>query len=103
LVIPGGREPDWGPAGVAGGGPTVSTAATVSRRSTLRVRVSCPGACRVSAVARQGGRRVGRVARRGSGRLALRLRGVRRTSVRVVVRPAPARVVTVRRSVGLRG
>jgi WD40 repeat protein len=110
LVIPGATEPDWGPAGVGGGGgggePTVSTPATISRGSTLRVRVSCAGACRVAAVARQGGRRVGRATRRGSGRLALRLHGVRRgrrLSVRVVVRPASGRAVIVKRSVRLRG
>ncbi|HET8755943.1 MAG TPA: hypothetical protein VFM58_08035 [Solirubrobacteraceae bacterium] len=105
LVIPGGREPDWGPADV-GGGPSVSTPATITG-SILRVRIRCAGACRVAAVARQGGRRVGRASTRvsGSGRLAVRLRGVRRgrrISVRVVVRPARGRAVSFKRSVGHR-
>jgi len=105
LVIPGATEPDWGPADVgAGSGPTISTPRSVSRRGTLRVSVTCPGRCRATAVARQAGRRVGHASRRGSGRLALRLHGVRRgrrISVRVVVRPAGGRAVVVKRSVGL--
>jgi WD40 repeat protein len=101
LVIPGATEPDWGPADVGGGGAAVSVPRAVSRRGTLRVSVTCPGRCRASATARQGDRRVGHAARRGSGRLALRLRGVRRgraLSVRVVVRPG----LTVKRSVRVR-
>jgi hypothetical protein len=102
LVIRGGSEPDWGPADVGGGGPTVAIPRTVSR-SSLRLRVTCPGACRVSATARQNGRRVGHATRRGSGRLALRLRGVGRgrVSVRVVVRSG-GRAVVVKRSVRVR-
>jgi hypothetical protein len=105
LVIPAATEPDWGPADVGGGGggsPAVTIPRTVARRGTLRISVTCPGRCRATATARQGARRVGHDARRGSGRLALRLRGVRRgrrISVRVVVRPG----TTVERTVRLRG
>jgi WD40 repeat protein len=99
LVVPGGREPDWGPADV-GGGVAVSVPRTVARRGKLRVAVSCPGACRATATARQGRRIVARASRRGSGRLTLRLRGARpgRVSVRVKVRPGG----TVKRSVRVR-
>jgi hypothetical protein len=100
LTIPGGREPDWGPAGVgaASPSPSVRTATSISRdalrRRGLRVRVSCPSACRVTAAARQRGHVVARASRRltGTGRLTLRPARVRRgrLSVRVSMRPGGA-------------
>ena len=89
LVVPGGREPDWGPADPSAappGGPAVpappaqpgtpaavrvSVARSVRRselvRRGLAVTASCPGSCSVSAVARRGGRVAGRGRAEGAG------------------------------------
>jgi hypothetical protein len=62
LTIPGGREPDWGPAGVgaAPARPYVRTASAIGRQALrqrgLKVRVSCPSSCRVTATVKQHGR-----------------------------------------------
>ena len=74
LVIPGGLEPDWGPAdpGAAGGGDGGHTGGAVAvdvkqrvRRSKLLrrglpVEVACPAQCAVDVVARSRRREVGR-------------------------------------------
>lgn len=107
LRIPGGREPDWGPAPVGGGGqPAVFVQRSVVRGTLttkgLQVNVSCPGACRASAAAKAGGRTIARAAKRlagGNGRLVLRPKrpvGGGSVSVRVKVRPGGTWVRTVR-------
>ena len=102
LVIPGGREPDWGPADPAGaGGPAdpdpgrpvgpgtgppkpaaVRVAGSIRRRALLRrglaVRVDCAAACRVSAVAEARGRRVAKAKASGTGTVRATLRPRRR-------------------------
>ena len=133
LVIPGGREPDWGPADPAGSGApakpdpgppsgprtdlpqpaAVRVAGSIRRRALLRrglaVRVDCPAACRVSAVARVRGRRVARAKAAGTGTVRATLRPRRRAlgrartlALAVTVRPDGAPATTARRSVRLR-
>ena len=102
LVIPGGREPDWGPADVGAG---VDVPQSMGR--VLRIGVTC-GSCKATATARAGGRLVGKTSKRisGSARLKLRptrLRGARRLSVKVTVKPDGGTATTVARSVKLRG
>jgi WD40 repeat protein len=110
LTIPGAREPDWGPAGVAAASPppaasgiAVRTPSAIGRRALQRrgltVRVSCPSACLATAAVSRHGSVMARRSRRlaGNGRLTLRPAHVRRgrLSVRVSVRPdggAPASV-----------
>lgn len=66
LVIPGGKNPDWGPANVPGGRGTSGGLAVKSADAKLRkalkkgftVRVRVPGAGRLSAVAEKGARKV---------------------------------------------
>ena len=109
LLIPGGREPDWGPAGVGGGAtqPAVRVPRSMSRAGILargvRVRVTCPSACRVSAAARSGGQLIGRAGRRlTGGRGAVVLRPTRlaaaasAVSVHVRVRPGGSFTRSVR-------
>jgi hypothetical protein len=109
LVIPGGSGPDWGPAEPGGGGGgSVKVPRSVSRGAALRISVSCAGACKATAVARAGRRVVARSSKRvsGSGKLKLRpkrLRGARRLSVKVTVRPDGAAATTLTRSVKLTG
>jgi hypothetical protein len=102
LVIPGGREPDWGPADDGAG---VSVPRTMGR--VLRIDVTC-ASCTARAVARAGGRVVARTSKRisGSAKLKLRpkrLRGARRLSVKVTVKPDGGTATTVSRSVKLKG
>jgi hypothetical protein len=129
LAIPGGREPDWGPAqfasaqgsgsqqtpaGPAAGdaGPKVRLAGSVRRRALLRrglaVKVECAVACRVSASAKARGRRVARAAASGTGAVRATLKPrkraigrARKLAVVVTVRGGgtPA---TVKRSVRVR-
>jgi hypothetical protein len=105
LVIPGGREPDWGPAQPGGGGSAVDVPRSMGR--VLRIGVTC-GACKATAVARAGGRVVAKTSKRisGSAKLKLRpkrLRGARRLSVKVTVKPDGGTATTLTRSVKLRG
>jgi hypothetical protein len=114
LTIPGAREPDWGPTGVDAAPPpsrpAVGTAAAIDRRALqrrgLKLRVSCPSACRATATAGQRGRVIARASRRlaGKGRLTLRPARVRRgrLSVRVRVRPDGGAPVTFTRRVLVR-
>jgi N-acyl-D-aspartate/D-glutamate deacylase len=72
----------------------------------LRIGVTC-GSCKAKAVARAGGRVVARTSKRvsGSAKLALRprgLRGARRLSVRVTVKPDGAAATKVTRRVKVR-
>jgi len=93
LVIPGGREPDWGPADHAAGGYTgapgaaglaVSVHRRVSRAKLLRrglaIRVACPAACRVDVAARYRHRVVarGHASRAGAGRARVTVRATRK-------------------------
>jgi hypothetical protein len=107
LRIPGGRDPDWGPAPVSGGasGHAVHVPRSIDRsalmRRGVRVSVSCPTACRVSAVAKARGRMLARAAKRiagGNGVLVLRPKRQvgSAVSVRVKVRPGGRYVRTVR-------
>ena len=118
LTIPGAREPDWGPADVgaasgpqpSGPRPAVRTATAIGRqalrRRGLKLRVSCPPGCRVTATAGQRGRVVARASRRlaRTGRLTLRPAHVRRgrLSLRVRVRPDGGAAVTFTRRVLVR-
>jgi hypothetical protein len=120
LTIPGGREPDWGPAGVGAApprpGPPVEPGAAVrmarvvgrrvALRRGLRIRVTCRSACPARAVARQRGRVVARASKRvaGTGRLTLwpaRLRRGR-LAVRVTVRPTAGTPTTFMRRIRVR-
>ena len=108
LTIPGGREPDWGPAGPGSDrAPTARIPRTIGLGAALPVRVRCPTACRAAIVARRGSRTVGRAQRRVSGRATIRLRP-RATrpgalAVRVTLRPANGGVTTINRTVRIRG
>jgi hypothetical protein len=107
LRIPGGRDPDWGPAGVARGAakPVVHVSSKMSRGEILsrgvRVNVSCPSSCQVKAAVRSSGRTIARGSRRldgGNGRLLLRptrLGTVDSLSIRVRVKPGGTYVRTV--------
>jgi hypothetical protein len=128
LVIPGGREPDWGPSDPAGAaaGPaqpgggqaparaaTVKVAGSVKRGALLRrgltVRVECPAACSVDAKA-------GRLARgraKGAGTVQAKVRltkqgrravkrGARRLTVKVTVRQEGQAAQTASRAVRIR-
>lgn len=119
LVIPGGAEPDWGPAAPAAGGgpgpgpapgpgpvaPAVKVPGSVGRGAALRIRVDC-ASCQASAVARAGRRVVARASKRVSGSARLNLRPKRarggRLSVKVTVTPDGGAATTVTRSVKLR-
>ena len=106
LRIPDGRDPDWGPAPVSGGsGHAVRVPRSIDRsalmRRGLRVSVSCPSACRASAVAKVRGRSFARAAKRiagGNGVLVLRPKRQvgSSVSVRVKVRPGGQYVRSVR-------
>jgi hypothetical protein len=128
LVIPGGREPDWGPAkpaqpaapGVPGPGTgthqpgagaavKVSVARRVRRRVLVRrglaVKVDCPVACKVSAVAKARGKRVAKARAAGTGTVRATLKPRRRAlgrartlAVAVTVR-AGGKPATVKKSV----
>ena len=132
LVIPGGREPDWGPAKPAqaqGGGspqpPTgpgtgapadnvkVRVAGSVARRALLRrglvITADCRAACKVQAVAKARGRRVAEARASGTGKVRATLKprrraiaGARKLAVTVTVRVAGAPAKTVKKSVRLR-
>jgi hypothetical protein len=130
LVIPGGRDPDWGPADPAGGGgppgtdpppppgggakqaATVSVASAVRRRALVRrglaVRASCPVTCRVDAVAKARGRRAGAAKAKGSGtvnaviRVSRRAAKARKLAVTVTVRADGAQPLKVKRTVRVR-
>ena len=127
LVIPGGREPDWGPADVATAGPaqqgggqqgpaqgaTVKVAGKVKRGALLKrglpVKVECPAACTVDAKA-------GRLARgraKGSGTVTAKVRltkkgrravkqGARKLALEVTVKQAGAAAQTSSRAVKIR-
>jgi len=116
-TIPGAREPDWGPAGVGAAssprpapGPAVRTAPAIGRRTLqqrgLKLRVSCPSACRATASASQRRRVVARTSRRlaAKGRLTLRPSRVRRgrLSVHVRIQPNGQAAVTFTRHVQVR-
>jgi hypothetical protein len=117
VIIPGGREPDWGPAdvpagrpaqggadagsGTAGGGagsaadnaPALSAKATRSaRRGTVQVRVKVSGKGRLSAVAKRRGKTVGKASKRvrkaGNAALTVRVKGKGKVSVKVTFKPA---------------
>jgi hypothetical protein len=104
LVIPGGREPDWGPADLGAVGPAVKVPRSMGR--VLRVSVTC-GSCMAKVVARADGRVVARASKRisGNARLKLRpkrLRGARRLSVKVTVKPDGGSATSLTRRVKLR-
>jgi hypothetical protein len=103
LAIPGGREPDWGPADPGGRG--AATARIGAARRVVTVRVHCPSGCRASIVARRSGRTVARAQRRvrGSATIRLRPRATGTLSVRVTLRPRTGRATTIERTVRVRG
>ena len=110
VVLPGASEPDWGPAAPGGGGPSRPSATlprSYSAGKRLRIAVSCPGPCRAKATARARGRVVAKAAKRltGTGALSLkprRLRGARRLTVTVNVKPDGGAATTMRRTVKVR-
>jgi hypothetical protein len=103
LRIPGGRDPDWGPA--PAGDYTFRVPRSIDRaklvRRGLRVNVNCPSACRASATLKARGRTIARAAKRlagGNGVLVLdpnRSVGSK-VSVRLKIRPGATYVRTVR-------
>ena len=85
MLIPGGRQPDWGPADVpgghggnGGGGLTVMSADAKLRTALAKglvVRVRVPSAGRLTAKATRGGRKLASGAKTvGAGRAAVKLR-----------------------------
>src|SRR5918992_249020 len=103
LAIPGGSEPDWGPAGVAAPArPTLKAAATKQR---VKLSVPCAAACTVDAKLIRKGRRI--AARRatlgaaGTAKLTLkpkkRLKG--KLTVRATVRLADGSARTLKKVV----
>jgi WD40-like Beta Propeller Repeat len=117
LTIPGASEPDWGPADVGAAssprpapGPAVRTAPAIGRRTLqqrgLKLRVSCPSACRATATASRRRRVVARASRRlaGKGQLTLRPSRARRgrLSVHVRIQPDGEAAVTFTRRVQVR-
>ena len=107
LAIPGGREPDWGPAGPgAGRAPTARIPRTVAVGADLPVRVRCPSACRAAVVARRGHRTIGRAHRRVTGSATIRLRALAAPgviAVRATLRPSRGTVSRIDRTVRIRG
>ncbi|HEX5620558.1 MAG TPA: hypothetical protein VFX51_19215, partial [Solirubrobacteraceae bacterium] len=126
LVIPGGKNPDWGPAnvppgsGAHGGGGGGGGVAVMSANSKLRkalskgiaLRVRVPGAGRLSAKAAKGGRMVASGSKRVSGGTAtvkLRftkaakrsLKRARRVKLRIKVAFTPTGGTTQRTAVSL--
>ncbi len=115
VLVPGGRQPDFGPAdagpaGVGGPAPAAKVSATVAARATraqisrgLAVTVRCPAACKASARLLVGSRTVARASTQltRAGKRVLRLRaripkGVRKVSVRVMIGSArDAATVTI--------
>ena len=103
LQIPGGRDPDWGPA--PAGDHRFRVPRSIDRaallRRGLRVNVDCPSACRASVTVKARGRIVARAAKRiagGNGVLVLdpnRSVGSK-LSVRLKIRPGGTYVRTVR-------
>lgn len=120
LVIPGGAEPDWGPASPTGGSPgpgpgpgpgpagsAVRVPRSLGAGGRLKISVTCAGACRATATARASGRVVAKATRRltGGGMLSLRpkrLRGARRLAVKVTVKPDGGAATSVTRKVQVR-
>jgi len=107
MLIPGGRQPDWGPADVpsgnGGGGLTVMSADAKLRKALAKglvVRVRVPSAGRLTAKATRGGRKLASGAKAvGAGRTAVKLRftkaarrslkNARRVTVRIKVALEP--------------
>ena len=98
-MIPGGSEPDWGPAGVPaaradqGGGPVAGGLAVTAGRARLRkalkagltVKVTVPGAGKVAVAALRGGRKVAsgkRTVSGGTASVKLRFTGQARRSLK---------------------
>jgi hypothetical protein len=124
LVIPGGKNPDWGPANVpagsgvkpgGGGGVTVMSANSKLRRALskgIALRVRVPGAGRLSAKATKAGRKVAAGSKRVSGgeatvklrftKAAKRsLKRAQRVKVRIKVAFKPTAGATQRQTVSL--
>jgi hypothetical protein len=125
LIIPGGSEPDWGPADPAGAATTdppppvrgekrtaVLVQRSIRRRALLRrglpVRVTCPATCKVGVTVRAAGRRVAKARATGLGTVRAKVRPRRRAlgharklALKVNVRADEAPSV-VRRSVRVR-
>jgi hypothetical protein len=95
LVIPGGSEPDWGPADVPARSVVVKRAKlsvsvlSVTRRA-VALRVKAPGKGRLTATAR-GARATKAVKRAGSATLRLKTRAKK---VKVTFKPASGRALT---------
>ena len=128
LTIPGGREPDWGPAAPGGGAPGGSPGGGQSRaaglaldaprrvraralRAGLAVRVRCSAACTARVSVHDGGRRLARTTASlpaaGEQRLRLRIparaaRRLGRRGHRALVVRAGAAGTEVSRTVGVR-
>jgi hypothetical protein len=115
IVIPGGKEPDWGPADVpaarpaaeapapAAGGPAPTLSAKVrraSRRGGITLRVAVPGKGRLTATAKIGKRMVGRasktVRKAGNASLKVRVRRAGKAVVTVRFKPVAGPTVTTR-------
>jgi hypothetical protein len=111
LVIPGGAEPDWGPADVPGprqGPPVVKpgkklsvTVLGATRRGGVKLRVSAPGKGRLTASGKGVRKAVKSVSRAGTITLKLRLKGhPKKVSVKVAFKPlggtATTRTVTAK-------
>jgi WD40-like Beta Propeller Repeat len=88
MLVPGGSQPDWGPAGVPAAAMTATAGRPKLRRALARgltVRVSVPSAGRVRATATRGGRKVASASKRvsaGTARVKLRFTAAARRSLR---------------------
>ena len=111
LLIPGGRFPDWGPAGLpaagaAKGRPTLRVARAARRGIVVKVRAGGPGTVKATAVVR--GRKVGSgrasIGASGSGRVRVKvkLRRAAKVTVKVAFRPAGGAVQTAKVRVKVR-
>lgn len=117
LVIPGGTEPDWGPAdvpppransggnGSGGGGgsskpaPSLSLKVTgATKRSGVTVRVKVPGKGKLSATAKRGSNTVGKasktVKRAGTTSLKVKVKGKGKVTIKVTFKPKSGAAIT---------
>ena len=109
LTIPGGREPDWGPAAPGDAGiATARIPRSMTPRRGLPVRVTCASACRAAIVVRRGRGVVARARRRLAAggtaivRLAPPTPRARRLTVRVTIRLDRGPATTTTRTVRIR-
>jgi hypothetical protein len=112
LVLPGGSEPDWGPADVPAGRPVVTpdppvqptppakdetkpfttTVKSATRSGGVKLSINVPGKGKITVVAKRGSKKVGStskaVSRAGTASVRLRVKTKGRLKVRITFKPA---------------